>query len=202
MPDRKIHTRSFVVLALFALAACSADPPRPVMVQLSDEVRYGYADRTLSDGSIEVVYKTPVLRTSASTLSRDDDIEAEKKRAYDLALWRAAQIAIDRGYERIVVDMSHSDAEVEVDENLYPGYGTPLFGGSGYGYGGGWPDPYAYRYSPFFYAPPYYRSFAYMKVTVTLAVSEADAANAKALDAQATATRLSTQYANSSYPGS
>lgn len=170
------------------------------MVQQTDQVRYGYTDRELSDGRFEVVYKTPVLRTSASTLSREDDIEAEKKRAYDLALWRAAQIAIERGYERILVDMSHSDAETEVDENFYPGYGSPWYGGFGY-YDGGWPDPYGYRYSPFFYAPPYYRSFAYMQVTVTLTVSEADPSNAKALDAAATAMRLSTQYANSSYPG-
>lgn len=171
------------------------------MVQQSDQVRYGYTDRALSDGRIEVVYTTPVLRTSASTLARDDDIEAEKKRAYDLALWRAAQIAIERGYARIVVDTSHSDAEVEVDENLYPGYGSPWSGGYGY-YGGGWPDPYGYRYSPFFYAPPYYRSFAYMQVTVTLTVSESDASNKQALNTKATIARLSMQYADSVYPGS
>lgn len=201
MSKLMLRRRWIVVLALFAVAACSTPAPRPAMVQQSDEVRYGYSDRALSGGQFEVVYETPVLRTSASTLTREDDIEAEKKRAYDLALWRAAQIAIERGYERIIVDTSHSDAEVEVDENLYPGYGTGYYGGYGY-YGGGWPDPYAYRYSPFFYAPPYYRSFAYMKVTVTLTVSEAAASNAKALDAQATAARLSAQYANSSYPGS
>lgn len=197
-----MRRRSVFVLALFAVAACSANPPRPAMVQQSDQVRYGYTDRTLSDGSIEVVYKTPVLRTSASTLSRDDDIEAEKKRAYDLALWRAAQIAIERGYQHILVDTTHSDSEVEVDENLYPGYGSPWYG-SGYGYyGGGWPDPYAYRYSPFYYAPPYYRSFAYMQVTVTLTVSESDASNRQALNTRATASRLSIQYADSVYPGS
>ncbi len=201
MSKRLTRNRSIVVLALFAVAACTPAAPRPAMVQQTDAVRYGYTDRELAGGQFEVVYKTPVLRTSASTLTRDDDIEAEKKRAYDLALWRAAQIAIERGYERIIVETSHSDAEVEVDENLYPGYGTGSYGGYGY-YGGGWPDPYAYRYSPFFYAPPYYRSFAYMQVTVTLTVSEADPANAKALDAQATAARLSTQYANSSFPGS
>lgn len=196
------RSRSVFVIALFAVAACSANPPRPAMVQQSDQVRYGYTDRTLSDGSIEVVYKTPVLRTSASTLSRDDDIEAEKKRAYDLALWRAAQIAIERGYQHILVDTTHSDSEVEVDENLYPGYGSPWYG-SGYGYyGGGWPDPYANRYSPFFYAPPYYRSFAYMQVTVTLTVSESDASNRQALNTRATESRLSIQYADSVYPGS
>ena len=196
-----MRRRSVFVLALFAVAACSTPAPRPAMVQQSDQVRYGYTDRTLSDGSIEVVYKTPVLRASASTLSRDDDIEAEKKRAYDLALWRASQIAIERGYKHILVDTSHSDSEVEIDENLYPGYGAPLYGG-GYGYGGGWPDPYANRYSPFFYAPPYYRSFAYMQVTVTLTVSESDASNRQALNTRATASRLSIQYADSVYPGS
>lgn len=201
MLKRLTRSRPIVVLALFAVAACSAPAPRPAMVQETDEVRYGYSDRELSDGRFEVTYQTPVLRTSASTLSRDDDIAAEKRRAYDLALWRAAQIAIDRGYERILVDTSHSDAEVEVDENIYPGYGSPWYGGYGY-YNGGWPDPYGYRYSPFFYAPPYYRSFAYMKVTVTLTVSEAYPANAKALDALATAARLSTQYASSTFPGS
>jgi hypothetical protein len=201
MSMRMMRSYQVVVLALFAVAACTPAAPRPAMVQQSDQVRYGYSDRELSDGRFEVVYQTPVLRTSASTLTREDDIEFEKKRAYDLALWRAAQIAIDRGFERIVVDQSHSDAEVEVDENLYPGYGTGAYGGYGY-YGGGWPDPYAYRYSPFFYAPPYYRSFAYMQVTVTLTVSEAAASNTKALDAQATAARLSTQYANSAFPGS
>src|SRR5262245_3731262 len=132
MLTRMPHHRSVVVLALLAVAACSAATPRPAMVQQSDEVRYGYSDRELSDGRFEVIYETPVLRTSASTLSREDDIEAEKKRAYDLALWRAAQIALERGYDRILVDQSHSDAEVEIDENLYPGYGSGFYGGYGY----------------------------------------------------------------------
>jgi hypothetical protein len=193
------------MLAVLAAIACTPAAPRPAMVAQSDEVRYGYADREIAKGRFEVVYETPVLRTSTLTLSREDDIEAEKKRAYDLALWRAAQIAIERGYERIMVDVANRDAEVEVGDDVYPGYGPAWYGayGSyGYGYGGGWPDPYSYRYSPFFYAPPYYRSFAYMQVTVTLTVSEADATNTEALDAQATATRLATEYANSVFPGS
>ncbi len=201
MYERTKRGRPVAILALLAVAACTPATPRPAMVAQSDEVRYGYADRELSDGRFEVIYETPVLRTSTSTLSREDDIEAEKTRAYDLALWRTAQIAIERGYDRIIIDAANSDAEVEVGDDVYPGYGPAWYGSYGYGYGG-WPDPYYYRYSPFFYAPPYYRSFAYMQVTVTLTVSEADAADADALDAQATATRLATQYANAVFPGS
>ena len=170
------------------------------MVEQTDDVRYGYSDRDLSDGRFQVTYETPVLRTSTSTLSRQDDIESEKKRAHDLALWRASQIAIERGYAWIIVDETDSDSEVELDEDLYPGYGPAWYGG--YGYYGGWPDPYSYRHSPFFYAPPYYRSFAYMRVTVTLKVSAADATDVGAVDAEATAARLATQYANATFPGS
>jgi hypothetical protein len=187
------------VLLLMA-AGCTPPPPRPAMVAQTGEITYGYADRDLGEGRYEVSYETPVLRTSSNSIGREDDIETEKRRAYDLALWRAAQIATERGYERIVVASSNSEANVEVEEDAYyPGYGG-WYGAYGYG---GWPDPYYghYAYSPFAYAPPYHRRYAYMQVTVTLTVREAGASDADTLDAQATAARMATQYGNAVFPG-
>jgi len=190
---------------LLLAGGCSAPAPRPVMVEQSAEIPYGYNDLDLGDGRFEVTYETPVLRTSTGTLSREQDVEAQKQRAYDLALWRAAQIAVDRGYEHFVVVTSSSDADVEVPDDRY----DPAYAGFGYGYGHrhypfGY-DPYYYgydRFSPFAYAPPpRYKRDAQMRVTVTMTVREATAQEEGAMDAVATVARLSSRYANSTFPG-
>jgi hypothetical protein len=187
---------------LLVVAGCTPAPPRPAMVAQSDVVTYGYSETDLREGRLEVSYETPVLRTSTGQASRQEDIEAEKRRAYDLALWRAAQIAVERGYERIVIESTSSDTDVEIEEDPYydyPGYWPGWYGGYGYG---GWPHGYygRYGYSPFAYAPPHYRRYAYLQVTVTLTVREADEADPDSLDAGATASRLAAQYANAVYP--
>jgi hypothetical protein len=85
----------------------------------------------------------------------------ELDKAHDLALWRAAQLAQERGKAGLKIDNEKRDSDVEVqrrsyyrpspfydpfwdpyDDPFWPRYRRPFFHGYGYGYGGDWPYSY------------------------------------------------------------
>ena len=117
----------------------------------------------------------------------------------DLALWRAAELALEVGYPALTVSERDNDTRVEVfgdpyyDPFVYPGY------------------PFLYPPYPFFhYGPPfghlrhpfyssYYEPYAELMVSVTITVTfggglGGEDLGAGALDAQATLERLREQY--------
>jgi hypothetical protein len=177
------------------------------MVPIDQGGRYGYAVSAAAADSFHVEYVTPVLQTSVRDTAREQDIEQEKSRAYDLALWRAAQIAQERGYEAFIVEESSRDADVSIDSgNYYAGrYASSWYNHFGYAYG-----PYPYRrfgyvpYYPYPYNPHafgyYDRPRASMQVHVRLTVREASPDEVGAFDTTATASRLAAAYANATWP--
>ncbi|MEX0809677.1 MAG: hypothetical protein WD044_13205 [Dongiaceae bacterium] len=203
MHVRGIHKVLFTGLAFVALAGCTPAAPRPAMVSIDQTDQYGYATAPAGEDRFVVEYVTPELATSTRDTTREQEIEEEKARAYDLALWRAAQIAQERGYAAFIVEESSRDADVSVDYDRYGGYGDPWFNQFSYGY-----HPYPYRnmgYHPYFPYHPYaynryQRSEASMLLRVKLLVREASPDEPGAFDTAATATRLAATYANATWP--
>ena len=208
MRDEPVRNLVCAAALVLLVAGCTPAPPRPAMVPL-DENRYGYTEIDLGAGRYAVVYVTPSLRSSSNDASREADAEREKARAYDFALWRAAQIALERGYEAFAIEESERDADLSVRrERYYPyGYGAYhsrwYYGPSRYGWPYRYhaPDPYlahpAYPYGSY---GSYGASSASLLVTVRLTVREAAPDEPGAFDAAATATRLAGQYGNAVYP--
>ncbi|MEX2201527.1 MAG: hypothetical protein WD711_09050 [Dongiaceae bacterium] len=204
MRKRCNHKVLIVAVALVAVSACGAPAPRPAMVPVGAVGEYGYSTSSASSDQFEVDYVTPVLRTSLRDSSREEEIEAEKRRAYELALWRAAQIAQERDYAVFIVEESSRDADVEIDEGGY--YGNRY----GYAWHNNFGNPYRrypYRhpgYYPFAYHPyafgHYEQPRASMRVHVRLLIREAAPDEAGALDTAATIARLASAYANTTWP--
>ena len=79
------------------VAACAAPVPKPAMVPLGQTGDFGYSERDVGTDRIEVTYTGSNIRVS-STEGRDDSrLVAEREKTRDLAIWRAAQIADQRG---------------------------------------------------------------------------------------------------------
>jgi hypothetical protein len=205
MQKRCNHKVLIASLALVAVSACSAPAPRPAMVPVGEVGQYGYSTSPADSNRFEVDYVTPVLRTSLRDSAREEEIEAEKLRAYDLALWRAAQLAQERGYAAFIVEESSHDADVEIDEGGYYGnrYGYAWHNHFGNPYGR---YPYGnLGYYPYFAYHPYAfghyeRPHASMQVHVRLLIREAAPDEASALDTAATIARLALAYANATWP--
>lgn len=197
-PVGAMHVSVKIWLGLAAamlLSACATEPPPPLMSPYSETGRYGYVDRQTGRDRYEVSYIGPSVRTASTRPGRTDDTKAAKAEAYDLALWRAAQIAVDGGYEGFAIDDQNHEVEVTVNQGSYP-YHRPYYG-SYYG-------PYGRfgRRSGFFYGGyPYFGYGGYalyryttLRATVTLSVAMRKEAGADDFDAAATAARQAAKY--------
>ncbi|MGE5146831.1 MAG: CC0125/CC1285 family lipoprotein [Candidatus Eiseniibacteriota bacterium] len=183
-----------IVLAA-ALAACSQAPRPPLMSPISQVTDFGYANRDLTDGRIEVTYLGPSYRVSSWRDSRQAEVDKAKAQAEDLATWRAAQVALARGKPAFEIVDRNSNIEVDV-RNYYDPY----------------PYPYPFGYYPYYYArDPFYPVFpvlpsysgyreARAQAEAKLTVQLLDKMKPGALNAQETADRLSQKYGPAANP--
>jgi hypothetical protein len=178
-----------VLLAL--LGGCASEAPMPpLMSPISQVTDFGYSNRDLTSGRIEVVYLGPARRVSTWRASRQEAVDQAKAQAEELATWRAAQVALAKGKPAFEVVDKHTDVEVDVRDYYDP-------------YPYGW-YPYRWARSPFYAPyPPYYSSYrdAYAQAQSKLTVQLLDKMQPGALDARETADRLSRKYAPPPQPG-
>lgn len=197
------------LLTLTLLAGCSAmySPPRPAMVALETNGDYGFSETELADDQFQVRYVEPRLQVSSNAADRQAAIEASKQRSYDLALWRAAELATTKGFVALQVVQDRRDADVNVTDRRYRRL-SPFIGYGYYDYPmhGHRPWlPYHYEEYPYF---PYYpyeddyfdRQAASARVTATLTVKFLHDATAGAMDAASTAAALKQRYAGATFP--
>jgi hypothetical protein len=191
------------LMALLLFEGCASQPPRPAMVPQVQPDGFGYSETRLADDRYEVRYVTPDVPLPVDDTRRLAALTAGKQRAYDLALWRAAQVARDRGYGALTVEQDHRDADVTFRRETVPVAGGVYGPYPGWGYGA----PYGYRRfgfaSPFwFYNDP----FAYRirlrvtgRITAALVVAFAKSPSPGSQDSNATAQRLAKQYSGAVY---
>jgi hypothetical protein len=199
--------RSLLTAVLLA-AACTNTPGSqpvlvPAMAPLSATGDYGWSETELAPDRYEVAFVTPSL--SAHGDPEDDfGLVGERQRTYDLALWRAAQLAQEKGYPALVVETESRDVEVDiVDPPGPPPYvSAPLRTMSGppcrwdcgrpIGY---WGDPY---FNPA-YDRWYRRAHSSGRVSATLTVKFLPAPTAGAQNAATTAARLQSIYKSATF---
>lgn len=142
------------VIAAALTTACATPPPKPAMVPLGQTGEFGYSARDLGQDRIEVTYTGADIRVSSSAGRDDARVKAEQAKTHDLALWRAAQIADQRGMAAMRIENETRDTDVEVTrqyvQRLAPfGYGHPFYWRR-HGYCCG---PGLFYDDPFYYQP-------------------------------------------------
>ncbi|GAB2179018.1 CC0125/CC1285 family lipoprotein [Dongia sp. agr-C8] len=145
--------RVLTAVLLISLAACATPaPPKPAMVALGTSGDFGYTSKELGPDRVEVTYRGDAVQVSVSNPREDARTQMELDKAHDLALWRAAQIAQERGQAAFKIDNERRNSDVEVQRRTY--YRPSPF------YDPFW-DPYddpfwpGYRHRPFLYGGGY-----------------------------------------------
>ena len=184
------------IAVLPALGGCAAPEPKTAFVAYGDAGSFGYSDSQLSDNLYQVTYVTPYLRTSSDTAGQEAELAQQKQQAYELALWRAAQLAQKAGFPAFQIENQSRDANVVIraEPDFVPP-STPF----GHYYG---PGPF---YRPFpVYGYPYghtsYTERAVAIITAQLRVRMLHAMEADAIDSKATETQLASRYGKATYP--
>jgi hypothetical protein len=198
--DRLWLSAGGLMVAATLMAACaeSRQPPVAAMVAQSANGDYGYSEERLAPDLFVVTYVSPRLR---ATRDADDShgLAGEKLRVYDLALWRAAQLAVEHGYAAFRVQQESRDVDVTVrSEPIYPAYAPTPFLFARHCH---WPCFWPYGYWPSY---PYYdggqRTRATGRVTVKLTVKMLPQSDDDAFDSKSTVDRLRKSYGSASFP--
>ncbi len=177
-----------IVFPLFA--GCAPAPVYPLYTPLEVAGSFGYAEQRISDIRYTVTYTAPVRTTHAyGGERRDQDADRQVALAYDLALWRAAELALAHGHPAFRVAERNNDVQVDVRHDAYDDP-FPHFG-----------HHHRHGHFPHHY-PGRYASYAYLAAGVTLAVEFRRAGAGDTFDARATRERLRAQYAPATAPGS
>lgn len=191
----------FVVLGVTVsgglVAGCADKPPAHVaaMVPLATTGEYGYSETMIGPDLYTVRFASPTLRAREDA-ARSHGLEGEKQRAYDMALWRAAQLAQEAGRPAFQVQQESRDVDVTVSrDRIYRPYPGPYFFGGPCRWPCYWPGPY-------YYHDDYdrYRTRVTGRVIVDLTVKLLARMSAGAFDTAATAARLGKIYSAASYP--
>lgn len=101
--------RAALVLA-FALTACAALPTYPLLSPIAAAQNFGYAETKRGDDRYSVTYTTPTRASFAPAGPDADDADAARRLGYDMAVWRAAELASAGGFAGFHV--SHRQADV------------------------------------------------------------------------------------------
>ena len=173
------------------------------MVAQSANGDFGYSETALAPDLYTVSYVSPSLAAPGDP-EQDYGLQGQKQRVYDLALWRAAQLAIEKGYPAFQVQQESRDVKVDlvkppapppyVSAALRSTSGPPCRWDCGrpLGY---WGDPY---FNPV-YDQWYTRSHSSGRVVANLTVKMLAAPTDDALDAAGTAERLRAAYASATF---
>lgn len=187
-----------VLASLGGLTAGCADKPQPrvaAMVPLGGNGDYGYSEKMIGPDLYMVRFTSPSLRANEDAAG-SHGLDGEKQRAYDMALWRAAQLAQQSGKLAFEVQQENRDVDVTVRrDRVYPAYVPgPYFYGRHCRWPCHWPGYYDYGYYD------RYRTKVTGRIVVDLKVKLLPHLTAGAFDAAATAERLSKSYGGASYP--
>lgn len=151
------------VLLLMALAllptGCATGPQLPLLTPIAVAGSFGYSEIRVSDDRYIVTYVAPPRLTSAYGTAREADAQAARTLAFDMAVWRAAQIAEAQGFAGFRIIDRRSDVDT---------YPAPF-----YDPWDPWPGPcwQCRRFGFPYYSDPFgYQPYAYVQARVTLTV--------------------------------
>lgn len=174
-------TLAALAACVVMLSACTTEPAPPLYASLEQMQSYGYEDRKLADSTFEVTYLAPRRKVSFSRESRDLQVQSAGRMAEDLALWRAADLALENGYPAFKVTDRRTNSEVIVRDRAYHGFDYP------YGF-------YRHRRRPFRYYGVDHFPERHADVQVTLTVDMKASPGADGEDAEDVRDRLRQKY--------
>jgi len=176
------------VVAVALIGGCAARAPQTAMVAASPDGGYGYSDQRLAPDLYDIHYVSPELNLPEDEGARARQLDAEKTRAFDLALWRSSQIAAAEGFSYLKVEEDHRDASVDVKREYAP---PPALGLSGfYGPGGSMYPPWGFYGQPLGLAPYWFYQDPYAVQQYSVKVSGRVTASLKVAFAKAPAPAL------------
>jgi hypothetical protein len=108
-----------ILLALLLAACVTPEPPKPAMAPFGVNGDFGYVQRDLGDDKIEVTYRGASVKVAAQNPRDDFRNRIEIDKAYDLALWRAAEIATERHKAGMRVENDSKNSDVDVQRHTY-----------------------------------------------------------------------------------
>lgn len=152
-------------LLLTLLGGCVAGPSYPLLSPIAATGNFGFAEVPTAPGHYTVSYTTPPRLTGNYPGPHEQDADAARTLGFDMATWRAAQLAQAQGYTGFRVTDRRSDATIYPDPYYSP-YDDPLF----------W-DPawerrrYAFYGGPLPPLPP--RSYLQARVTIEVTLLQA-----------------------------
>lgn len=126
---------AFVVL----LSGCASGPQYPLYSPLAVTGSFGYTEQRINDTTYRVTYITPARTAYSPYANPEPHRTALLNLANDMALMRAAELALANGYKTFRV--TQRDNDVDVRRERYDRFCDDPF----------WPR------RPYYYPPPYYR---------------------------------------------
>lgn len=129
------------ILVLLAFASCAESPPVPLYSPLSIGRYFGYTDQPVGPNALRVTYITLPVRVNSP--SQVEAVRTERiNLAYDLALWRAAELTLAAGFPAFAVTDRENDVNVHnytyYSDNWDP-WGCPYYYRGCFARPGYWP---------------------------------------------------------------
>lgn len=188
-PSPAVRLAALWFAAGLLLAACATGPRYPLYTPLETAGSFGYSEQQTSADSYRVTYRAPIETTYRyGQAAREREGDRLLTVAYDLALRRAAELALANGYPAFTIERRDNEVTLDVQRR----YDDPFFGPYAF-----YP-PHSLRYGyPFyhpFYYPRYSRPETEIAAEVTLEVQFQRSPGPDSFDAQKTLDRLRTQY--------
>jgi hypothetical protein len=106
--------RAACVWLALALGGCASEPAYPLLTPLAVAQHFGFAETPPADGKLSVTYYTPARLAFGPVGPGASEAEAARALGFDMALWRAAQIAAQHG------DAGFRVADRQADVTIYP----------------------------------------------------------------------------------
>jgi hypothetical protein len=153
-------TIGLVAMAGLLLAACASGPSYPLYSPQAVTGTFGYSEQKISGTTFKVTYVTPQRSSIDSRNAVEERRQALLTLSNDMAIWRAAALALANGQKEFRV--TRRDNDVDVQRSTYDSY--PYHSQRRYGPPG---RPY---YGPDFYGPPWPDTSVWLRAQTTLIV--------------------------------
>ena len=144
-----------------SLGSCASGPSYPLLTPVDVARNFGFSDTRLPDGRYEVSYVAPAMQGFGYRYDQSPTEKQGKSLAFDMAIWRAAQIAQAQGFQGFSVADTKSNSDNQQRSAYYDDPWGPDWG----------PGPYWSRHRPPFGWGDYNPPETSVQVEVKLAVA-------------------------------
>ena len=147
------------------LGGCATGPSYPLLTPVDVARSFGFSDTRLPDGRYEVSYVAPAQQGYGYRFDQSPTERQGKALAFDMAIWRAAQIAQSQGFQGFSVADTKSNSDIQQRAGYYDDPWGPGWGPGPYW---GWRRPYGWDT---YYNPPETSVQVQVKLNVALSNS-------------------------------